>query len=530
MPMGEPTSHIPWTEDAIRAQLERILGHPEFHATDKMRSFLRFVVEETLAGNARQLKGFTIANEVFGRDQDFDPAHDPVVRIQAGRLRRAIERYYLVAGADDPVHIDIPKGSYVPVFSTPVANEEPPAAAPLSVNGAWPSILVMPFEDMTGSPELAYLGPGLATELCMEMGNCADLRVMLSHDRPPGTPEETAPPDFLVRGSVRRQGTEIKVVVQLVRAATGEQLWVDSLKTSVANKGLVTFQERSASAICAHIAGEHGVIFRTLSAGAEGVARAETSSYQAILKGYCYHQKVDQGSWAMAFEALGEAHRREPDIGLVCAMLATLYFDNIAMELADSALTPAEDALHLAREGVRLEPRNQLTRLVLARSYLLENNLDAGIEEVDAALALHPNSLLFLDAIGYLLALLGDWDRGEDLLRSAVRLNPYYRLFTRYATWLNAFRKEEYAQALEETRWLQGIAHFWDPLSRATTLIRLGRKAESEAAVQELLALKPDFPQRGIALIQQYVKSRELQQRLVQSLADAGLALDSTAN
>ncbi|MGD9387502.1 MAG: hypothetical protein PVI87_04670 [Gammaproteobacteria bacterium] len=528
--MQHPDEPLDLPHDLIRSQLDRMLGHEEFIATDKMRDFLRFVVEETLAGNARHLKGFTIAMAVFGRDQDFDPAHDPVVRIQAGRLRRAIERYYLVAGADDPVHIDIPKGSYVPVFSTPEANEEPPAAVSLSVNGDWPSILLLPFDDMTGSPELAYLGPGLATELCMELGSCSDLRVMLSHDQLPGTPESTATPDFVVRGSVRLQDSEIKVVVQLARAATGEQLWVDSLKTSVHDKSLLTFQERAAAAICAHIAGEHGVIFRALSAGAEGRATAETSSYQAILKGYSYHQKVDRESWEMAFHALHEAHRRDPGCGLVCTMLSVLYLDNLSMELADPALTPLAEALHLAREGARLEPRNQFCRLVLARAHLLENNLEAGLQEADAALALHPDSLLFMDAIGYLLALLGDWERGEAMIRKAVRLNPYYRVFTRYATWLNAFRKEDYAQALEETEWLQGVAYFWDPLARAATLVRLGRQADSEAAVQELLALKPDFPQRGRALISQYVKPPELQDRLVESLAEAGLSLENAAD
>ena len=62
-------------------------GSPGFPGHEKMRGFLRFVVEETLAGNQRQLKGFTIATEVFGRGKDFDAAHDPVVRIRAGRSR-----------------------------------------------------------------------------------------------------------------------------------------------------------------------------------------------------------------------------------------------------------------------------------------------------------------------------------------------------------------------------------------------------------------------------------------------------------
>ncbi|MEJ2207166.1 MAG: adenylate cyclase, partial [Gemmatimonadota bacterium] len=100
----EPSSGF--DRDAIRRQLDRILASPEFHATDKMRAFLRFVVDEKLAGRTHRLKGYTVAVEVFGRAKDFDATNDPIVRIQAGRLRRALERYYLVAGDRDPILID----------------------------------------------------------------------------------------------------------------------------------------------------------------------------------------------------------------------------------------------------------------------------------------------------------------------------------------------------------------------------------------------------------------------------------------
>ena len=99
------------SHDAIREQLNRILEHREFHATDKMRDFLRFVVEETLNGRKHRIKGYTIATQVFGRADDFDASQDPIVSIQAGRLRRALERYYLVAGVRDLISIDIPQRS-----------------------------------------------------------------------------------------------------------------------------------------------------------------------------------------------------------------------------------------------------------------------------------------------------------------------------------------------------------------------------------------------------------------------------------
>ena len=116
--------------DAVRAQLERILASPEFKGSERLRSFLRFVVEETLGGRAERIKGYAIAVAVFDRDATFDPQTDPIVRIEAGRLRRSLERYYFTTGQSDPVRIDIPKGGYVPRFAalrqTPVADEAPP--------------------------------------------------------------------------------------------------------------------------------------------------------------------------------------------------------------------------------------------------------------------------------------------------------------------------------------------------------------------------------------------------------------------
>ena len=110
-------------DDDIRQQLEKILASPEFQSSPRLRDFLRFVVEKTLSGLAQEIKGYTVATEVFGRNADFDAAKDTIVRIQAGRLRRALERYYLTIGRQDLVRIDIPKGSYVPTFH-PAAREE----------------------------------------------------------------------------------------------------------------------------------------------------------------------------------------------------------------------------------------------------------------------------------------------------------------------------------------------------------------------------------------------------------------------
>ena len=102
---------------AVHAALQKMLADPDFCASDRRRAFLRYIVDEAIAGRAAALKGFTIATAVFGRGAHFDPKDDPVVRIEARRLRRDLDSYYVGAGAGDPIRISVPKGGYAPTFT-----------------------------------------------------------------------------------------------------------------------------------------------------------------------------------------------------------------------------------------------------------------------------------------------------------------------------------------------------------------------------------------------------------------------------
>ena len=102
--------------DEIRAQLKRILKSDMFIRSRKLTGFLTYLVEETLAGRADRLKGYSIGIEVFGKDPSFNPDRDTLVRVQASRLRRLLTRYYQDIAPDDPIVLRIPKGNYTPQF------------------------------------------------------------------------------------------------------------------------------------------------------------------------------------------------------------------------------------------------------------------------------------------------------------------------------------------------------------------------------------------------------------------------------
>ena len=147
------SSAAPMQDDILR-QLKKITGSPEFLVTKRQLDFLNFVVSETLHGRSADLKGYLVATKVFGRTAEFDASTDPIVSIQANKLRRALERYYLVEGQRDPIRIDIPKGAYVPSFGwmKPVKADHTQSDSELEPlpEDSWPTILVKPFKDNRG--------------------------------------------------------------------------------------------------------------------------------------------------------------------------------------------------------------------------------------------------------------------------------------------------------------------------------------------------------------------------------------------
>ena len=100
-----------------RAELDRIVKSADFPATDRNRNFLSYVVENELAGRLEEITPVLLGQRVFQRDENFDPNKDPIVRIEAGKLRRDLETYYLKAGRRNPLRISIPKGGYRPAFA-----------------------------------------------------------------------------------------------------------------------------------------------------------------------------------------------------------------------------------------------------------------------------------------------------------------------------------------------------------------------------------------------------------------------------
>jgi hypothetical protein len=113
MQTSSPSDRPP--ADAVRAQLARILASAIFSRSDRLTAFLKFIVDQTLTGQGNALKEHVIGIELYGKDVDFSTAEDPIVRVDARRLRDKLREYYASA-PHDAIMISVPKGSYTPVF------------------------------------------------------------------------------------------------------------------------------------------------------------------------------------------------------------------------------------------------------------------------------------------------------------------------------------------------------------------------------------------------------------------------------
>jgi adenylate cyclase len=513
--------------ESIQKQLNRILTSPEFKATDVQKSFLTFVVETVLAGRSHEIKGYTVATQVFGRGEDFNQATDPIVSIQANKLRRALERYYLVAGQNDPIRIEIPKGSYVPLFrEIRHHNEERPFQERRKTDPyrthPWPTILVQSFENLTDNRDLEYMGDGIATEIALEITRYQEIRVL--RQRPEGGQRRAADVGarFVLCGSIKPDVNGLKVIVNLVDGLTGVHIWGDSYSTDLNPAALIAFEERIASTVVSKISCEDGIIAKALSPESKRVPPAELTTHQAMLRFYRFSNSFSPETFLGTFEALRQACTQEPECGLAWSMLARLYSLNYSLELFDLE-TPIEEAAAFAERSVKLDPTNQRVRMIMAFILLFKNELSAGLAEVDRALQLNPNALVVLENLGYLMTLFGDWQRGPALINQAIEQNPYYNISVHYALWVDWVRQGKYEQAYEETRHFRRPMLFWDPLMTAASLGLLGRTEEGLQAGKDLLKCKPDFPQRGRVLIRHYIKFDDIVDRVIDGLGSVGM-------
>jgi TolB-like protein len=450
-----------------RAQLALIVASADFDATGRERRFLTHVVEETLAGRGDRIKAYSIAVEVFGRGEAFDAQTDPIVRIEAGHLRRALERYYLTSGHADPILVTIPKGGYVPFFSPrspgPVAELPATPAASLAVPipadrmrtssltwvllallvalacvALWwhsrsavagmperPRVLVQSFEDLAGTTASAAIASGLKQEIISQLSKFKDLVVMESTAKADDT--LVASPRFVLAGTVNLSGDAFRLQVRFINRADGSVLWAESYDGGMEVAELLKAQADIARKVTTNLAQTYGVIFQADIAHHVENPPDDWAAYSCTLSFYAYRIDLDPKTRSSVRACLEKSVDRFPNYATAWGLLSLIYIDDYRFDFPvdrSSAPPALERAFAAARRAVELDPLNIRGRQAEMFALYFSKDIDAALKAGKDALAVNPNDTELMGEYGARLAMSGNWHEGCSLIGEAGQRNP----------------------------------------------------------------------------------------------------------
>jgi TolB-like protein/Tfp pilus assembly protein PilF len=544
------------------------LKSSDFEATARERRFLSHVVEESLAGRSDRIKAYSIAVEVFGRDASFDPQTDPIVRIEAGHLRRSLERYYLTAGQADPVLITIPKGGYVPTFAlrpataggaAPLASSATPQiAAPSSwPKPTWlivglsaalaalvaailsfqmrptvlgsttpeiPRLLVANFDNLSRTEASADIASGLTQDIIDQLSKFRDIVVVESVD--PTLGKATVPPRYALAGSVDLSAEAFRLRVRLVNQEDGSVLWANSYDGDMKVSQLVKAQGDIAQNVATTLAQTYGVIFQADATLNMPNPPDDWAAYSCTLLFYAYRTNMDPKALPPVKTCLENAVERFPDYATAWGVLAQAYMDEIRFQFPYDPATsqPAMDkALSTARRAVELDPLNIRGLQAEMFGLFFSRQFDAGRSVGKRALALNPNDTELMGEYGYRLAVSGNWAEGCPLLAEARDRNPRPLAYYETGLALCSYFKGDYPQAVTWIRKTPAPKNALYHLIAAALLSEAGFKVDAERELAWIEKNRPALAQNVRQELSYRLGRKEDADFFLNSLRKAGL-------
>jgi adenylate cyclase len=528
--MAEHVVKVP--PDLARGALQHILASPSFGATERIRQFLNYVVEETLAGRADRIKAYTIATSVFGRDENFDPQVDSIVRLEAGRLRRTLERYYLTGGHHDQMRIRIPLGSYVPIFEGCEPSEFGPAPAtpptPEPRYRGGPSILVEPFELDDASAMHPHFAAGLTQSLVVRLTRFTAFRVFFTGSRlkaDSGDQWLATMPDYALRGVVTLSADRLGAEIVLLKAQTGRTVWADSFDAALVPAEFFSLKDQIANRIAQMIAQPYGIIFTDTAKDSEGEPPSMLSSYNCVLYFYKYWKTFDRDMIGPVRDCLERTIRADPNYAEAFACLSLVYSNahRFGHSLGPLGFDLRERALELANRAIELAPNSSWSHYARSVAHWFANDISASISALEIGRELNPNDTSILAELGQRYAFLMQWDKAVPLLETAFERNPAQPGMYRIGMFLYHLAHGRFEEALHEGRRVHAPSVLYGHVAIAIAAAELGRKQEAAEAVRRILEIDPFYGDRVVRDLEIRNLHEVLIAQVVGGLRKAGL-------
>ncbi|HMK89604.1 MAG TPA: hypothetical protein VK446_08225 [Methylocystis sp.] len=441
----------------VEAELARLLESGFADASERQRNLLSYLVTEELEGRGSRIKAYAIATKIFNRGEDFDAQSDSIVRVEVGRLRQALERQYLGAGADAPVKIEIPKGQYRPLFTrTPV----PPRASrggrlakgalalavvtlfaaalfvvasrilpsPGSGERKGSLVVVEPVAFSADKDGLAYIGAGLQGEIAAILSEFSWLTAApldAATDARARQDPSGGGADFLLRVSARLAGDRLAATALLLDGRTGAIVWSRNYDLRFEAGDVIAMQRDIAARIAADVGHPFGAIVDIERTRVHLDEFKSDASFRCQLRALQYWSSYAAPDYERAkqcFEAIRD--QEGADSNALAALALLLIAPGASQNEARPRAEVIADALSLAQKAYTDNRFGFLPRVARYSAALCVGDLETFRRIGADAVADYPNNPLALVDFGAKLILGADDAReGEALLARAREIS-----------------------------------------------------------------------------------------------------------
>lgn len=437
---------------AVLEELHRAFDSGLDGASERQRGLLSYLVTEELEGRGERIKAYALATEVFGRSKNFDPQQDSIVRVEMGRLRQALERYYLTEGKDASIVISIPKGQYRPVFTRAEPPPEPAATleitppkrksrmvgrlagltfafaiagvaawrlSPPATSGAQvatasrsPVVAIAPFEFHSDKEGQDFIAGGLQADVADTLSDYQWLTVIpLNEDAGALAPQEGAKPDFIVRASLRLIGDQVKATVLLLDARSGAARWTNRYEMRLSAGDVMAMQRDLVAKIGRDVGNPFGIVADIARAQEGAMEAASDEALSCQLRAFHYWKTFKSQDYAPAWRCFVGAEARGPLDAETLAIGALLSLDPFNFRVTNRTLAEARAQINGA---------DFLTRVANYAGALCSGDVEAFRLQARETIERFPNNPLGLADVGARFILgSGDYAEGAALIEKA---------------------------------------------------------------------------------------------------------------
>ena len=545
--------------------LDRVLGSETFARSGRARDLLRYIVAREQAGEAEALKGYAIALDVFGRDEAFDPSTDAVVRVQARRLRDLLALYYEMEGAGDPLRIEVPRGSYIPTYTSGAPGgalqrlSDSPAADPrgentpadvVSAGMTAPALAIPQQSRVLRHLRLFWLAMGAVILLLgfvayrvggdgSETGSQA--RAIALAELLPTVRVDTSGADddivrvgAIIRGALAGFDTVDLVVQQseaadaagrdatdflfLVSRAPGGGLVRVELGHVATARNLATRDidpENAADSVADMLtsaAPVSGSIYAFLAANG-----LESPLAECLLLNHYFYRDPSEDLFIPAYECVRTLETQGLKSPLVFAELASLELQGITSRYGYADDFSRARALECARKAIELGPTSPYAHRAYGFLLLRLGSDGEGLSWMRKAYELNTFDLSMAASYAYALVFSGAYDEAAPILKRAVRASSSHPGWWNYALFLAEFMLDNMTGAADASLALETTMRAHYLAARMIVAHRAGDMATADALRASILKEYPSFALDP----QQYFLDARYPADLAKKLADA---------